>query len=169
LDGASRRLRLLVDHRDDLVTERARVQCRLRWHLHEIASTVEVPSKGMRRDCVVSTVAKHLAGLDGTVAEIARELVGRVAELDRRVNELETQIKPSVAELAPSPLAIPGCRTLTAAKIIGATTGVSPGLVVRRRLSKVGLGWQHAGDGCCSVGCVGWGARGVDPLGSFDG
>ena len=33
LDGEQRRLRLLVDHRDDLIDERTRIQCRLRWHL----------------------------------------------------------------------------------------------------------------------------------------
>jgi len=36
LDGPSREVRLLVDHRDDLVAERTRVQSRVRWHLHEI-------------------------------------------------------------------------------------------------------------------------------------
>ena len=36
LDG-ERELRLLVDHRDDLVRERTRIQSRIRWHLHEIA------------------------------------------------------------------------------------------------------------------------------------
>src|SRR5690606_37890846 len=32
LDGPQRELRLLVDHRDDLVAERTRLQTRLRWH-----------------------------------------------------------------------------------------------------------------------------------------
>src|SRR5437764_6392779 len=36
LAGAARDLRLLVDHRDDLVAERSRLQNRLRWHLHEL-------------------------------------------------------------------------------------------------------------------------------------
>jgi len=36
LDGAERELRLLVDHRDDLVQERTRAINRLRWHLHEL-------------------------------------------------------------------------------------------------------------------------------------
>ena len=33
LDGEARRLRLLVDHREDLVGECTRMQSRLRWHL----------------------------------------------------------------------------------------------------------------------------------------
>jgi transposase len=36
LDGASRELRLLVDHREDLVRERTGHINRLRWHLHEL-------------------------------------------------------------------------------------------------------------------------------------
>ena len=36
LDGPSREVRLLLDHRDDLVAERTRTQNRLRWHLHEL-------------------------------------------------------------------------------------------------------------------------------------
>jgi len=35
-----RELKLLVDHRDDLVAERRRCQQRLRWHLHELDPTV---------------------------------------------------------------------------------------------------------------------------------
>lgn len=123
LDGATRELRLLVDHRDDLVAERTRVVCRLRWHLHELAPDLDVPAKGFRRDCVVDSVRKHLGRVDGTVATIARELLERVAELNQRTKELERQIKPLVAELGPSLLDIPGCGALTAAKIIGETAG----------------------------------------------
>ena len=36
LDESARELKLLVDHREDLVVERTRVQNRLRWHLHEL-------------------------------------------------------------------------------------------------------------------------------------
>ena len=36
LDGVERDLRLLVDHREDLVAERTRIVQRLRWHLHEL-------------------------------------------------------------------------------------------------------------------------------------
>ena len=43
LDGPSRQVRLLVDHRDDLVGERTRIQSRLRWHLHEIAPDSRSP------------------------------------------------------------------------------------------------------------------------------
>ena len=57
------------------------------------------------------------------MAGIARELVERVAQLNRRALELERQIKPLVLELGPSLLDISGCGALTAAKIIGETAG----------------------------------------------
>src|SRR5213075_368642 len=37
-----RELKLLVDHRDDLVDQRRRTQQRLRWHLHHLDPTFEV-------------------------------------------------------------------------------------------------------------------------------
>ena len=36
LDGPARELRLLVDHREDLVEDRTAHINRLRWHLHEL-------------------------------------------------------------------------------------------------------------------------------------
>jgi transposase len=36
LDGVERELRLLVDHREDVVAERTRIISRLGWHLHEL-------------------------------------------------------------------------------------------------------------------------------------
>src|SRR3954468_21534494 len=44
-----RELKLLVDHRDDLVDERRRVQQRLRWHLHELDPTLVVPLRRLDR------------------------------------------------------------------------------------------------------------------------
>ena len=45
LDGAERELRLLVDHREDLVAERTRIISRLRWHLHELDPGWTAPGK----------------------------------------------------------------------------------------------------------------------------
>jgi transposase len=36
-----REIKLLVDHRDDLVDQRRRIQQRLRWHLHQLDPTYE--------------------------------------------------------------------------------------------------------------------------------
>lgn len=129
LDGPARRVRLLVDHREDLVTERTRIQCRLRWHLHELAPELDLPPKALRRRVVLAGLradleGRQLAGDAALVASIAVELIDRCAELTDRANELEKQIKALVLELAPQLLAVPGCGVLSAGKILGETAGV---------------------------------------------
>jgi transposase len=123
LDGPSRHVRLLVDHRDDLVAERTRIQSRIRWHLHEIAPDLEIPARTLKLQHIVERVADRLASLDGPIASIAREQLDRLRELNRRINELEREIKPLIAALSPALLAIPGCGALTAAKLLGETAG----------------------------------------------
>jgi transposase len=125
LDGDARVLRLLVDHREDLVGERTRIQSRLRWHLHELFPGMEIAPKALRRYCVMATLGEQLATVQGTVAEIARELLGRCRELTARVDQLERDIRDLVRRLTPELLALPGCGALSAAKIVGEVAGVS--------------------------------------------
>jgi transposase len=123
LEGEARRVKLLVDHREDLVAERTRIQSRLRWHLHELMPELVVAPKALRRFTVLDDVATELANVDGTVAVIARELVERIRELTVRCNQLERKITAIVTPLAPVLLALPGCGPLSAAKIIGEVAG----------------------------------------------
>lgn len=125
LDGETRELRLLIDHREDLVRERTRIQSRLRWHLHELFPGLEIPPKSLRRQHILTGLEARLAGVNGTVASICRELVVRCRELTVRANELERQIAKLVARLAPTLLAMHGCGVLSAAKIVGETAGAS--------------------------------------------
>ena len=125
LDGEARELRLLVDHRDDLVKERTQVQSRLRWHLHELFPGLEIAPKALRRYHVMSEVEERLEGIPGTVARIARELLVRCREITVRANELEREITVLVRRLAPSLLSLPGCGVLSAAKIVGESAGAS--------------------------------------------
>jgi len=78
-----RELKLLVVHRDDLVDERRRAQQRLRWHLHELDSTLAVPPGALDRAAL--TAAKLLAEIGPierfqTDAQLARH--GGVAPLE---------------------------------------------------------------------------------------
>ncbi len=123
LDGEARELRLLVDHRDDLVTERTRIQSRLRWHLHELFPDLQLPPKALRRQHVLNSLETQLEDGEGTVARIARELVVRCRELTVRANELEREISRVIKRLAPSLLAMAGCGVLSAAKIVGEVAG----------------------------------------------
>lgn len=125
LDGPTRELRLLVDYRDDLVAERTRLQNRLRWHLHELDPELKIKPRGLKLHHVVATVTAFLDGRHELLAEIAREHVERIAQLNARIGELERQITRDVAHIAPALLAIYGCGALTAAKIIGETAGAN--------------------------------------------
>ena len=124
LDGPEREVRLLVDHREDLVAERTRAQNRLRWHLHELDPGTEPPARALDRAVVLTALEARLAGQPGTVARIARELVGRIRELTTTINALEREIGRLVADLTPSLLALTGCGPLTAAKLVGETAGI---------------------------------------------
>jgi transposase len=124
LEGATRDLRLLVDHRDDLVAERTRLQNRLRWHLHELFPGLEIRLKGLRAFSTLAALEQRLEGVAGMVAVIARELIARCRDLTVRANELEREIRRLVRQLAPTLLELPGCGVLSAAKIVGEVAGM---------------------------------------------
>lgn len=124
LDGPDRDVRLLVDHREDLVAERTRAQNRLRWHLHELDPGSEPAARSLNRAVVLVALERELADAPGTVGRIARELVERIRTLTTSINELAREIARLVADLAPSLLALTGCGPLTAAKLVGETAGI---------------------------------------------
>jgi transposase len=119
LEGEERELRLLVDHREDLVAERTRAVNRLRWHLHELDPGNEPGPRSLGRAVVLDALEARLADTPGTVARIARDLVARVRDLNRSIRELEHELERLVAVVAPTLLALPGCGPLSAAKLVG--------------------------------------------------
>jgi transposase len=121
LDGPERAVRLLADHREDLVAERTRMINRLRPHLHELDSSWDPAARSLTRAKTVAAVASRLAGMNGLVARLAVGLAARIAVLTSEVNALERGIAVMARQLAPALLAIPGVAELTAAKIIGQT------------------------------------------------
>ena len=124
LEGKGRELKLLVDHREDLIGERTRIQNRLLWHLHELEPGLQIACGGLTRSVVQKEVARRLEAHQGVISEIARDLVERLAELTLSVNRLQRRIEALVAELAPSLLRLPGCAGLTAAKLVAETADV---------------------------------------------
>ena len=77
LDGPTREVKLLVDYRRDLVAQRTRVQNQLRWHLHELDPSLPVPSRGLRRYCVIDDLLERLVDRPGVVARLTRALLKR--------------------------------------------------------------------------------------------
>jgi transposase len=123
LDQPHRELRLLVDHREDLLAERVRHMLRLRWQLLELGIP-EPPIRSLERYLVQDRLAAALADRREPIARFARDLVSRIRELSRTVDALEREIARLVIPLAPALLALPGCGPLTAAKLLGETAGI---------------------------------------------
>jgi transposase len=114
-----REIKLLVDHRDDLVDERRRTQQRLRWHLHELDPTLVVPLRRLDRASHLDRVGRWLARREQDVqVRIARELVNRCRTLSRAITELDQELERRAAAVAPALLELPGCGAVTAAKLL---------------------------------------------------
>src|SRR5216683_1447107 len=103
LEGPGRDVRLLLDHREDLVGERTRIQNRLRWHLHELEPEAAIPARMLSRYHSLAEIEQRLGRHRGVVAEIAHRVGG----------------------LAPTLMNLSGCGALCAAKVVGEAAGVS--------------------------------------------
>ena len=124
VEAQARELKLLVDHREDLVQERTRLANRLRWHLHELELGADLPAGALDRACWHERIEERLSRLEQTTqVEIARELLARIDELTRRSKELEGEIGARVRVTAPAVLALTGCGALTTAKIVAESGG----------------------------------------------
>ena len=125
LAGAEREIALLLDHREDLVAERTRIQCRLRWLLHDLDPELELPARTLGQASTLKRLSGRLARSQQTTqVRICRELVRRCAELSRREREFERELSALLRREAPQLLALPGCGPLTAAKLIAEVAGV---------------------------------------------
>jgi transposase len=114
-----RELKLLVDHRDDLVDERRRCQQRLRWHLHELDPALRVPLGALDRAVWLDRLGRQLARREqATQVRIARELLGRCRSLTRSILELDRELAERTQALAPRLLELAGCGPLSAAKLL---------------------------------------------------
>lgn len=127
-DTVSREVKLLVDHREDLVNERTRMQNRLRWHLHELDPELDPTARSLDRIATLEGIAAWLGARSGAASmlvRIATELVGDITASTARINALERELTQRMRLLAPRLLALPGCGALTAAKIVGETANVT--------------------------------------------
>jgi transposase len=125
LDERALELKLLCDHREDLVRARGEDQQRLRWHLHDLWPELELPAGCLDRVVWLDRIARRLARAPQTArVRIARDLVRAVRERSRRATELEREIGALARAQAPQLLELPGCGPLTAAKLVAETAGV---------------------------------------------
>ena len=114
-----REIKLLVDHRDDLVDQRRRTQQRLRWHLFQLDPTYAVPLRMLGRASHLERVSRWLGRREPELqVRLACELVSDCRSLNRSIAELDTELEQRVTETAPGLLELPGCAAVTAAKLL---------------------------------------------------
>jgi transposase len=124
LDGAALDIRLLVDHREDLIAARTGDQQRLRWHLHDLWPELEIPAGALDTRKWLRKVSRRLARAEQTTrVRVARDLVRQITARTSRIRELESELAALVESYAPQLLAERGCGPLTAAKLIGEIAG----------------------------------------------
>jgi transposase len=124
LDERALEIKLLLDHREDLVAERTRIQNRLRWHLHELWPEFEIAVAALDRLKWLDRVGRRLVRSEPTArVRVCRDQLRRLRELARSCTELERELTPLVAAKAPQLLELPGCGPLSAAKLIAETAG----------------------------------------------
>jgi transposase len=158
-DPKLRELKLLVDHRDDLVGERTAHSMRLRWLLHDLDSGLEPTARTLGEEKVRRGLSQRLGRYgEGVQVRICRELLVRIGELTRAIDALRKEIAALVRPIAPALLAISGVGELVAARILVEAGGpgrfasdaalarhagcapieVSSGRTRRHRLSRMG-------------------------------
>jgi transposase len=126
LDQRAMEIRLLSDHRKDLVAERTRAQNRLRWHLLELCPELERSLKrgALAQPRQLDRIDRRLRRMaDRTRVRIAREQLRQIRALTRRVDTLERELLALVKAHRPQLIAEAGCGALTAAILIGRTAG----------------------------------------------
>ena len=124
LDEQALEIKLLLDHREDLVAERTRIQNRLLWHLHDLWGDLKLPARALTSEARLERLARRLARAEQSArVRVCREQIKRLRQLVRECRELEREIALLVAAKQPALLELPGCGALSAAKLIAETAG----------------------------------------------
>jgi len=126
LDQRAMEIRLLSDHRKDLVAERTRVQNRLRWHLLDLSPELEssLGRGSLEKSRQLERIDRRLRRLPACArVRVAREQVAQLRLLSRQVDALQRELLALVEAHRPQLLAETGCAALTAAVLIGRTAG----------------------------------------------
>ena len=145
LDQECLDLRLLVDHREDLVAARTATINRVRWDLVGLDPALEPQGEKMTTQKVLRRLIEQLEDLPaGIRRDRAIENIERILADTIRINQLERDIIAKVTPLAPTLLALFGVAGLTAAKLMGEIAGI-------QRFSTPAKLANHAGTACIPV------------------
>ena len=123
--GLELEIRLLRLHRQRLVDARTRLSNQLRWELHDLWPGWSTSRARLRSITTQRQIARRLNRAEPTVrVRIARDMIRRICDLTRTINELHQELTELVAQVAPQLLAENGLGVITAAKLIGEIAGV---------------------------------------------
>ena len=124
LDEQAMEIRQLVDHRERLVYQRTALINDLRWHLHDLDPSYQVPIGAFTNRCWQQKTARKLTTLGSRAhVRVARDELKRIRELTNAINDLYEELAGLVRAYRPGLLELPGCGVLCAAKAIGETAG----------------------------------------------
>jgi transposase len=126
LDEQAMEIRLLCDHRGDLVADRTRTVNRLRWHLLQLCPELERSLKpgAFNQARVLDRVERRLRKLPaGARVRVARDQMAHIRRLNRHIEQLKRELVELVRAHRPQLLAETGCGPLVAATLIGRTAG----------------------------------------------
>ena len=126
LDERALEIRLLADHRSDLVTERTRQINRLRWHLVDLCPELEasIPARQLDNAPMLQRIARRVRREQPSGrTRVALELVASIRAISAKANALERELHTLVVAYRPALLAEQGLGPLTAATLIGRTAG----------------------------------------------
>ena len=127
LDEQAMEIRLLHDHRADLVTERTRQINRLRWHLVDLCPELEakIPARQLDTEGMLDRIARRLRREERSArTRVALELIASIRSISRQANVLERELRMLIGAYRPTLPAGQGLGVLTAATLIGRTAGV---------------------------------------------
>ncbi len=124
-EPVSYELKLLIDHRATWIKQRTAAINRLRWRVHQLDPEYDCgPNlkadihRERLRDWLIETQS-------GVLAEIAVSDVDELSRLNQLIRPLERNIEMRVAEVAPNLLAVQGCGSFGAARIMAETANVT--------------------------------------------
>jgi len=124
-DQFSYELKLLMDYRERLIKQRAAAINRLRWRVHQLDPQYDCgPNlkadvhRAKLRDWLVQTQS-------GVLADMSLVDVDEIARLTQLIRPLERDIETRVGWAAPNLLAVPGCGSFGAARLVAEVANVT--------------------------------------------
>ena len=119
--GAAQDLKALVDYRDQVISERTRVQNRLHADLQILVPGYRTKIRRLTTKHQRARATELLAKEPGVRAELAVHRLERLEEIDREVAALTRRIEKTLRSTGTGLVSIVGVGAVTAAKLLGET------------------------------------------------